>query len=299
MIAIGLHLLRCPRCTGPMTTRRTCPKCGEFPAADGQPVLVDFDNSILDRARFEARAGASPVVRSAASSRLKRLLLGPNRAAERVAGLMSAQVGKSGRVLVIGGGEIGSGAEALYAGCDVVGVDIYPSPHTQIVADAHSLPFVDEAFEGVWIQAVLEHVLDPETVVDEIHRVLKPGGLVYADTPFMQQVHEGAYDFTRFTLSGQRWLFRRFEMIEGGATSGAGSALVWSIRHFVRAVSGSRRLGQAVSGLFFWLSWFDGRSQRHEDAAGGTWLYARKGVDALKPQDMVAFYDARRTRNGA
>jgi SAM-dependent methyltransferase len=209
---------------------------------------------------------------------------------------MAEDLGGVGRVLVIGGGEIGSGAQALYAGCDVFGTDIYPSPHTQVVADAHRLPFVDGAFDGVWIQAVLEHVLEPAGVVAEIHRVLKDGGVVYADTPFMQQVHEGAYDFTRFTLSGQRWLFRRFEVIEAGATSGAGSALVWSIRHFFRSVTGSRRLGQAASALFFWLSWFDGRSQRHEDAAGGTWLYARKSANAVAPREMVAFYESRGAR---
>ncbi|CAH2407660.1 hypothetical protein MES5069_620012 [Mesorhizobium escarrei] len=33
----------------------------------------------------------------------------------------------------------------------------------------------------------------------------------------MQQVHEGAYDFTRFTELGHRWLFRRFETISRGA----------------------------------------------------------------------------------
>jgi len=57
-------------------------------------------------------------------------------------------------------------------------------------------------FDAVWIQAVLEHVLDPVRVVAEIHRVLRPGGLVYSEIPFMQEVHEGAYDFTRFRLSG-------------------------------------------------------------------------------------------------
>lgn len=193
---------------------------------------------------------------------------------------------------------MGSGAEALYAGCDVLGTDIYPTQHTQLVADAHNLPFADQVFDGVWIQAVLEHVLDPAQVVAEIHRVLKPRGLVYADTPFMQQVHEGAYDFTRFTLSGHRWLFRHFELIEAGATTGAGSALLWSIRYFVRAVTGSRHLGQAVGAAFFWLGWFDGKSQRHEDAAAGTWLYARKSADNLAPQDMVSFYEGR-SKGGA
>ena len=114
---------------------------------------------------------------------------------------------KRPRILVIGGAR-GSGADELYEdiSIDLVGTDIYPSTNTKIVADGHQLPFIDASFDGVWIQAVLEHVLDPPIVAAEIYRVLKPGGLVYADTPFMQQVHEGAYDFTRYTVSGHRWL---------------------------------------------------------------------------------------------
>ncbi len=55
----------------------------------------------------------------------------------------------------------------------------------------------------------------------EIHRVLKDDGIVYADTPFMQQVHEGAYDFTRFTLSGHRWLFKNFALLDSTVWSAA------------------------------------------------------------------------------
>ena len=69
---------------------------------------------------------------------------------------------------------------------------------------------------------MLEHVLDPAQVVAEIHRVLGKDGVVFANTPFMQQVHEGAYDFTRFTLSGHRWLFRNFDLLEAGTSAGVG-----------------------------------------------------------------------------
>ena len=70
--------------------------------------------------------------------------------------------------------------------------------------------------DAVCVQAVLEHVVDPAGVVAEIERVLKSDGVVYAETPFMQQVHGGAYDFTRFTELGHRWLWRRFATIERG-----------------------------------------------------------------------------------
>ena len=50
----------------------------------------------------------------------------------------------------------------------------------------------------------------------EIYRVLKSDGIVYIETPFMQQVHGGKYDFTRFTYLGHRRLFARFQEIESG-----------------------------------------------------------------------------------
>ena len=90
------------------------------------------------------------------------------------------------------------------------------------IADAHNIPIVNEYFDCVIIQAVLEHVLRPNQVVNEIFRVLKANGIVYSETPFLQQVHEGPYDFTRFTESGHRYLFKNFELIKSGASDGAG-----------------------------------------------------------------------------
>ena len=80
----------------------------------------------------------------------------------------------------------------------------------------------DDSCDAVVVQAVLEHVLDPQVVVDEINRVLKPGGLVYAETPFMQQVHAGRYDFSRYSDAGHRWLFRQFEEVDRGLSAALG-----------------------------------------------------------------------------
>jgi len=55
--------------------------------------------------------------------------------------------------------------------------------------------------------AMIEHVLYPEEVGAEICRILKVGGLLYSELPFIQPVHEGAYDFTKYTLFGHRHLF--------------------------------------------------------------------------------------------
>ena len=151
---------------------------------------------------------------------------------------------KTPKVLVIGGGKQGDMTEALWddASITVHGVDIYHSPSVTAVCDGHYLPLADKSYDGVWIQAVLEHVVEPTRVAAEIHRVLRDNGVVYAETPFIQQVHAGAYDFTRFTVLGHRYLFHQFRLIDMGGTRGAEDALAWSLRYFVWAVTRNRKL---------------------------------------------------------
>ena len=116
----------------------------------------------------------------------------------------------SATVLVVGGGcqrkwldeRIGAGGSV-----QTVYTDIDVNADVDLFCDGHDLPFVDGAFDAVVTTAVLEHVLYPERVAAEITRVLKAKGLLYSELPFMQQVHEGAYDFTRYTMSGHRRLF--------------------------------------------------------------------------------------------
>ena len=121
---------------------------------------------------------------------------------------------------------------------DIIGFDVYSSETTHLIADAHYIPFRDGSFQGVLIQAVLEHVIEPEKVVGEIHRVLAKDGVVYSEIPFMQQVHEGAFDITRFTLVGHIALFKRFEPLDFGGNKSSNVALAWSIRYFILALTG-------------------------------------------------------------
>lgn len=110
-------------------------------------------------------------------------------------------------------------------GLRLINVDPAPTSSAEIFCDGHDLPFRDGTFDAVIVQAVLEHVLDPHRCVAEIHRVLQPDGLVYSETPFMQQVHMKGVDFTRYTHVGHRRLFREFAELESGVVAGPGTAL--------------------------------------------------------------------------
>jgi SAM-dependent methyltransferase len=87
-----------------------------------------------------------------------------------------------------------SGKQVLEIGCgrgafqhlveNWIGVDLAASvaPYLKkpfLAASAEALPFRDACFDGIWSVTVLEHVPRPETALEEIVRVLKPGGVAY------------------------------------------------------------------------------------------------------------------------
>lgn len=270
-----------------------------FPAVAGRPVLIDFDRSVFSRDDMLAADAESSVARPSEGgwrARLKAIVRPPKKitianVAHLVAELEKAE---SPLVLVVGGGTVGQGMAALYDHPDirVLALDVYASPCAQIIADAHSIPLAGGSVDAVVVQAVLEHVLEPAQVVAEIHRVLKPDGLVYAETPFIQHVHEGAYDFTRFTESGHRYLFRRFSMIGSGVCGGAGTQLLWSIDYFVRGLFRSVKAGKAAKLMLFWLLYMDGlvADSYAVDAASGYFFLGRRSEGGLSPRDIIDFY---------
>ena len=303
-------LFICPRCTSPVHVNNGSWHCSgsscryadeAFPVVAGLPALVDFEHSVLDADRLQAAEGASAIKRVGLPAPIRHLMHPANSTAPanvaRMVDLLRADAGAVGRrprVLVVGGGAVGDGLADLYAdtSIDLISFDVYSSPDVQFIGDGHSIPLADGSVDGVIIQAVLEHVLEPTVVAQEIQRVLRSGGIVYADTPFLQQVHEGAYDFTRFTDSGHRYLFRRFERIDSGTVAGAGTALRWSIDYFVRALTRSVPLGRIVSLCFFWLSYADRfLDKKHSvDGASSVFFLGRKTDGPISGADNIDYY---------
>jgi len=254
----------------------------------------------VDRARelSSAAQASRRRLRGGFAYRLYKRLLNANPVAERNAHRLLALLDRGDRpatILEVGGGTPGPGSDLLRAapGTDFISFDVYASPHVDFLADAHEIPLADGSVDAVWIQAVLEHVIDPRRAVEEIRRVLRDGGLVYAETPFMQQVHEGAFDFTRFTHSGHRWLFRDFSEVASGEIAGAGSVLHWSIRYFFRTLTGSDTLARIAALPFFWLRFFDARGPRRKrlDAASAFYFLGRKSPRSVSERELIAYYD--------
>ena len=302
------ELLACPACRGrlkPAETGFECRDCirnyRRVGPPPGWPVLIDDSKSVVDTHQVQHGGGSSQIKRLGEGTRLAwvhRLVTPQNSTAESYVRRLVADLRSQGvtrpRILVVGGGAIGSGIEELYVdpSVDIVAFDIYGSPRVQLVADGHQIPLRDACVDGVVVQAVLEHVLEPTLVVAEIHRVLRANGLVYADTPFLQHVHEGPFDFTRFTESGHRYLFRDFEAVESGAVAGLGTALLWSIDAFLHGLTRGRLLSRLVRVALFWLSRLDARCDPRVtvDGASSVFFYGRRSTSRMTPAEVIAHY---------
>lgn len=307
-------IVACPRCRNKLTTEGpgwicTDPACecapSGFPHADGQPVLVDFEQSVLRREDYrDSPSGRSRELDRTRpdpgiGGRLRTFVFGTNHvASEKSADLLRLlkQRAARPRLLIIGGGEPGEGTDRFYddASVEAVAISVFPSRYASFLADPHHLPVVDEAFDGVWVQATIEHTLEPHRVMDEVRRVLKPGGVVYAETLFIVPVHEGARDFVRYTLTGHRWLFRHFEPLDIGPLGGAGWALVWSIGYFWRALGLGDKPVLLLTAPFFWLRYCDRLMRRRpsSDAGIGFYFVGSKADTAFGPKDVVAYYES-------
>ena len=129
-------------------------------------------------------------------------------------------------------------------------------PGVNVVGDGHKLPFKDEIFDAVILEAVLEHVREPKMVVAEVGRVLRPGGWVCAGVPFMQGYHASPEDYQRYTVWGLENLFSDFQKLESGTCVGATSALHWIFREYVGILFsfGNIWLYKGLSLMVGWLT---------------------------------------------
>lgn len=305
------RMLRCPICEASLelyNDRYQCknPRCNFlFPIMNGIPILINEARSIFsiaDFVRMRETTFYSPQTKIERVMRrfipdISRNIKGKENFKQLGQLLLSQS--DTPRVLVVGGSILGSGMEALleYPNIELAESDVTFGPRTVLICDAHNLPFEAGSFDGVVVQAVLEHVVDPWQCVVEIHRVLKEGGLVYAETPFMQQVHGGRYDFTRFTHLGHRRLFRKFEEVDSGALCGPAMALAWSCKYFLTSFTTHpflrRLIGTFARYAMFSLTYLDYfliDKPGTLDSASAYYFLGRKGNGVLPDRELVRLY---------
>jgi len=146
---------------------------------------------------------------------------------------------------------VGSGGDFIQE--RVISFDLDLLPGVNVVGNGENLPFLDETFDLILNQAVLEHVKRPKKVIDEIFRVLKKGGYVYVESPFLQEFHGVPLDFQRFTLMGLENILSHFEKIESGVCAGPSAAFGRIFREYIASFSDNLYVHQVLKILAGWF----------------------------------------------
>lgn len=185
---------------------------------------------------------------------------------------------ESGVLLSVGGGPVRVHPR-------LINLNIAPFPNVDLVGTAYTLPIADSSVGGVYCEAVLEHLELPDRAAEEMYRVLRPGGRVFAATPFLQGYHGYPGHYQNFTLQGHRRLFERagFEIERSGTCAGPSFALAdlgsLYLRHYLpgRWLSRSMALFCRVGSLPFRAldRWLSRRADGHL-LASSTFVLARK-----------------------
>jgi SAM-dependent methyltransferase len=269
------------------------------PVIDSIPILINDAESLFSIEDFQKKVDTTWDLKPNKIKKIIRSLapgIGLNIKAKKNYQKLCEMLPSDAKILVVGGSIKGEGMDIIYSNdsFEIVGMDVSFGPYTKIIADAHDIPFEDETFDCVIVQAVLEHVLDPQRCVGEIHRVLKSSGIVYAETPFMQQVHMKQYDFTRFTHLGHRRLFRNFEEIEHAPLMGPGTALAWSYSYFIKSFTSSKKIvyfltifTHLTSFFFKYFDYYLIDKPGSYDAASAFFFIGKKSEQVLSDRELI------------
>jgi|GEM_PF-579794 len=237
-------LLVCPGCKGPLadvTGGLRCEACGAvYPVVSGVPDFVGertesepgFKERLAARMPFAyrvARTGARvlfPVWNTRSAKNLRRL-----------EGEVFAENPKP-VILNAGSGDAsgpGMGALSDRFRARTINLDTAALPAVNLQADVGVIPVADGCVDLVLAKALLEHVPDPDAVISEFARVLRPGGLVYVEMPWLEGYHGYPADYRRWTAGETSRVFagHGFAEVGTGVVAGPASAAGLFFREFL------------------------------------------------------------------
>jgi SAM-dependent methyltransferase len=158
---------------------------------------------------------------------------------------------------------IGAGYTRLSS--QIRNMELDPGEGIDIVGSVEDIPAEDNRFALIITQEVLEHVEDPFRAVQEIARVLKPGGKAYVQLPFMIGYHPCPKDYWRFTHEGIVQLAEQsgLRCIETGVSVGSATGFYRILVEFLAILfslpvkSSYRGFKALFSLLFYPVKWLD------------------------------------------
>ena len=109
------------------------------------------------------------------------------------------------------------GADEYFSAASIETLDIDTKSKATYICDIcmnNTKIIPSNRFDLVICTEVLEHTSNPFKAVDELYRIIKPGGTLAVSTPFNFRIHGPLPDNWRFTIHGLAELFKQFKNVE-------------------------------------------------------------------------------------
>lgn len=117
-------------------------------------------------------------------------------------------------------------------------LDVAPAASVDLVGDARSMPLATGSVNVVLCTQVLEHIPEPVRVLDEIRRVLRPGGTLILSVPGIYPQHGAPGDYWRYMPQGLAWLLRDFQSVNIRSECGTVGSFFLTFNMFLYTFSG-------------------------------------------------------------
>ncbi|MGI0076352.1 MAG: class I SAM-dependent methyltransferase [Nitrosopumilaceae archaeon] len=135
---------------------------------------------------------------------------------------------------------LNAGSSSIRYGNNCINVDIQSKPDVDIVCDIQDLPQSLGQFDGIICNGVLQYCQYPWRVAQEFYRVLRPGGYLFLDVPWVQPYCSNTPDRFRYSEHALRSIFRQFQIIEFGPSIRPGSAFAMLGVHIAGSLTNSK-----------------------------------------------------------
>lgn len=104
-----------------------------------------------------------------------------------------------------------SNLRCYYPNKKYYGADMREGPGVDVILNLHQIDLPDASAGTLLMLDTIEHVEYPRKAMDEIHRILKPGGILLMSSVMCFPIHDYPHDYWRFTPEAFRSLLKPFE----------------------------------------------------------------------------------------
>ncbi len=167
-----------------------------------------------------------------------------------------------GIVYDLGCGERPYEVDILQRADQYIGVDWGSTLHNlkaDIVSNLNKpLPIDSEVADTITSFQVMEHLCEPQIMLNEAYRILKKDGNIILTVPFQWWVHEAPYDYLRYTPYGLRYMFEKAGFTDIKITPNTGFFAMWILKmnYFSsRFIRGPRPIRWVIEGILIPL-WY-------------------------------------------